>query len=221
MPHQQPPQASPQDGFSIARKVMDDVVVRFLANGGPTVARIELNKIAEVLFKVYADGWEAYEAALEKIRQAEMAIKQAEECSREELKDLLHQLKSVTAAAQQDTPSSPNAERQNGTETDDVELPSELASPKAMLMWQRLQQEHMMDSRYQPVGLSRTDLALLAEAMNKRLGDENDNLLGIMEWKPYEKLWGKKNMKSDLQRALSQDKTPEFRKRIEKLFEGI
>ena len=45
-------------------------------------------------------------------------------------------------------------------------------------------------------------------------------LLDIKEWKPYETLWHRKNMKADLRRALTQDKTSEFRDKIKRILEG-
>ena len=64
-------------------------------------------------------------------------------------------------------------------------------------------------------------MALLAEEMTIRLADENENLLDIKEWKPYEILWHRSNMKADHQRARAQEKTPEFRERLKNLFAGI
>ena len=221
MTNQQLSRVSPSKGSSIARQVMDDVIAHFLPNGGPAVARAEVNKVAEVLIKVYDDGKDAYDAVMEQIRQIEMSEQQVKEAKWLEMKDLMSAVLNAMPKDGQGKQPSPNELGQNGAKTGDVVLSPKLSSPKAMLMWQRLQQAGMIDDRYQPVGLTRTEMALLAEEMNKRLGDENDNLLGIREWKPYETLWHKNHMKSDLQRACLQDKTPEFRDRLKQLFAGI
>ena len=87
-----------------------------------------------------------------------------------------------------------------------------------MRIWQKLQEANFVDEYFQPIGLTRTEVALLAEQITIQLADENDNLLDIKEWKPYETLWRRKNMKADLRRALTQDKTSEFRDKIKRLF---
>lgn len=73
----------------------------------------------------------------------------------------------------------------NISETDKIMLSPKLSSPKAMLMWWRLQQKGYIDDHYQPVGLSRTEGALLSEEITILLSDENENLFDIKEWKPY------------------------------------
>ena len=219
MIRQQLSRASPSEGFSIARQVMDDVAERFLNDGGPAVARAEVNKVAEVLMKVYDDGKEAYDAVMERIRQFEAAEQEANERKLQQM--MMSAVLNAIPKDGQGRQLPHNGVGQAGAASGDVVLPPKLSSPKAMLMWQRMQQAGMIDDRYQPVGLTRTEMALLAEEMNIRLGDENDKLLGIMEWKPYETLWHKNHMKSDLQRANIQDKTPEFRDRLKQLFAGI
>ena len=49
------------------------------------------------------------------------------------------------------------------------ELPDVLRTPEAMALWQKAQQAGYVDARYQPL-LSRTQAALLADAMAERLG---------------------------------------------------
>lgn len=220
MAHQQQPSASPREGFSIARQVMDAVADYFLHDGGPAVARAEVNKLAEVLLKVYVDGWDAYQAALEKIRQAEMAEQQAKEQNRETLEALMKKMASVMPMAQQDGQSARGGVGQGAAAPRDIVLPPKLSTPKAMVLWHRLQQAGIIDECYQPVGLTRTEKAVLAEEMTERLGDENDILLGIREWKPFETLWNTNNMKTDLQRARNQIKTSEFRDKIRPILDG-
>ena len=99
-------------------------------------------------------------------------------------------------------------------------LPAKLSTPKAMLLWQLLQQDGMIDDRYQPVGLSRADVAWLAYDMTMRLSDKNDRQTNGIEWKPFEVLWNRKNLKADYQRAVKQKKTGKFIDRLKTLFEG-
>ena len=56
-------------------------------------------------------------------------------------------------------------------------LPDELASEKAMALWRKAQQAGYVDEHFQPL-LSRTQAALLADAMAERLGIKE-------KWKVY------------------------------------
>ncbi len=219
MTDQQLPQALPDEGFSIARQVMEDVIVRFLPNGGPAAVRTELNKVAEVLIKVYDDGKEAYDAALEKVRQIEIAQQQAEENKWQEIKVMMSAIMNVIPKNKQDKQPSDHAYGQGVSVL--AMLPPKFSTPKAILMWERLQQEGIIDENYQPIDLSLTDMALLAEEINMVVSDENERLLGFMEWKPYETLWHKNNLKTDLYRSKQQDKTSDFCDKLKNLFEGL
>lgn len=77
-------------------------------------------------------------------------------------------------------------------------------------MWQRLQQAGMIDDHYQPVGLSRTESAWLADYMATQLKIRN-------KWKTFEELWHKKSMRSDYNDALELKKIPAFDKKVKKL----
>ena len=218
MVSQQLSRASPPEGFSIARQVMMDVAVHYLANGGPAVARAHVENLSNEL-KIYPDCHEAYLDTMAMIAEAEHAERlKTEELRKQQQQEMFSSMvdaiKSVKPAKQSSASKHP---QQN---PHDVVLPPKLSSEKAMHLWQKLQQAGLIDEYYQPIGLTRTDVALLAEEMNIRLGDENDNLLDIKEWKPYETLWHRKNMKADLQRALKQDKTPEFRDKLKRISEG-
>ena len=216
MANQEFTRASPSEGFSIARKVMGDAVDFHLHHGGPAVARAHVEQLANEL-KFYEDCTEAYREAMARISAAEEEVRQKEEERRQH--NLMMLLTDVVKPARKPRPT---AARPAATEADaPVTLPTKLASEKARRMWHRLQQEGLIDDRYQPVELSRTEMALLAEEMTIRLSDENDNLLDIKEWKPYETIWGRSNMKADHQRARCQDKTPEFRERLKQLFDDI
>ena len=82
------------------------------------------------------------------------------------------------------------------------ELPEALATPQAMLLWQKAQQAGYVDEHYQPL-LSRTQAALLADAMAERLGIKE-------KWKVFETLWHRKNLYKDLYCALNQKQSLVF-----------
>lgn len=220
----QPSCISPSEGYSIARQVMGDAVRLYLNNGGPAVARVHIENLGNEIVKLYDDGNEAYLEAMAAISQAEKAEQQrAEEYQQQQLQKLVL---TVMGAVQSDQePVQPDKQPSETTveakPEEPVTLPEKLATEKALLMWQRLQRDGLIDDRYQPVRLSRTDSAILAEEMAMRLADENDRLLGNIEWKPFEMLWHRSNMKADLNRALKQDKTSGFRDRLKRLFKDI
>ena len=218
MASQQLSRASPAEGFSIARKVMGDVADYYLANGGPDAARAHVEKVANEL-KIYPDSHEAYLDTMAMIAETEQAERlKAEELLQQKQQDLIKSMMGVIKSDK--TAKQSSADKHSQQNPHDVVLPPKLSSEKAMRLWRKLQEAGFIDEYYQPIGLTRTDVALLAEEMNIRLGDENDNLLDIKEWKSYETLWHRKNMKADLQRALKQDKTPEFRDKIKRILEG-
>ena len=91
------------------------------------------------------------------------------------------------------------------------ELPDVLRTPEAMALWQKAQQAEYVDARYQPL-LSRTQAALLADAMAERLGIKE-------KWKVFETLWNRRNMYRDYYDAMNQDQTYSFLDKLKKLFE--
>jgi hypothetical protein len=82
------------------------------------------------------------------------------------------------------------------------ELPEALTTPQAMLLWQKAQQAGYVDEHYQPL-LSRTQAALLADAMAERLGIKE-------KWKVFESFWHRKNMYKDYYDALNQKQSLVF-----------
>ena len=90
------------------------------------------------------------------------------------------------------------------------ELPEVLRVDKAMVLWQKAQDAGYVDDNYQPL-ISRTQAALLADAMAERLGIKE-------KWKVFEGLWNRKNMYHDYYQALDQRKTLFFRDEIKKIF---
>ena len=89
------------------------------------------------------------------------------------------------------------------------ELPEVLATDEAMALWRKAQRAGYVDEHYQPL-LSRTQSALLADAMAERLGIKE-------KWKVFESLWQRKYMRSDYNLALSQQQSYEFQDELKRL----
>jgi hypothetical protein len=75
-----------------------------------------------------------------------------------------------------------------------------------MILWQKAQQAGYVDDHYQPL-ISRTQSALLADAMAERLGIKE-------KWKVFEALWNRKNMYKDLYYALNQIQSLVFQDKL-------
>jgi hypothetical protein len=86
------------------------------------------------------------------------------------------------------------------------ELPKVLATDEAMVLWRKAQQAGYVDEHYQPL-LSRTQSALLADAMAERLGIKE-------KWKVFEALWNRKNMYKDFYYALNQKQSLVFQDKL-------
>lgn len=91
-----------------------------------------------------------------------------------------------------------------------TELPLELSTPKAMQLWEKTQEVGYVDADYQPC-LSRTQAALLANAMARRLGIKN-------KWKVFETLWNRRNMYRDFHDAILQRQSLDFQDKLKELF---
>ena len=89
-------------------------------------------------------------------------------------------------------------------------LPEVLATEEAMRLWEKAQQAGYVDEHYQPF-LSRTQSALLADAMAERLGIKE-------KWKVFEELWQRQNMRSDYARAMYQRQSLDFQDKLKRLF---
>ena len=94
--------------------------------------------------------------------------------------------------------------------TEVVSLPEVLATPEAMVLWNKAYEAGYIDEYYQPK-CSRPEAALLAFEMASRLNIED-------KWKAFEKLWERRNMSRDYSTALEQRKSLAFRDDIRKLF---
>ena len=212
MASQQLSRGCPSEGLSIVRRIMDDAIVFYLANGGPSVARAHIESLANEL-KFYDDSTKAYQEAMAKIAAAEkLEQQQAEERSQQQQRNLVWTLVGAIKAETND----PAASAPQGRADSEGPPPlfKKLSTPMAMQMWQRLQQAGYIDDDYQPIGLSRTELAILAYDMSKRLGIRD-------KWKTFEKLWDKKNLRNDYNEAMNQRKSLEFREKLKLLFADI
>jgi len=87
-------------------------------------------------------------------------------------------------------------------------LPPPLSSPEAMVLWQKAQDAGYVDANYQPL-ISRTQSALLADAMAERLGIKE-------KWKVFEGLWNRKYMRSDYNLALTRKRTLDFQDELKR-----
>ena len=97
-----------------------------------------------------------------------------------------------------------------GREKGAGELPEVLATDEAMALWKKAQAAGYVDEHYQPL-LSRTQAALLADAMAERLGIKE-------KWKVFEGLWNRKYMRSDYNLALAQQQSLDFQDELKRLF---
>jgi hypothetical protein len=102
-------------------------------------------------------------------------------------------------------PGPPCAGREKGTSN----LPEVLATDEAMALWRKTQQAGYVDEHYQPL-LSRTQAALLADAMAERLGIKE-------KWKVFEALWNRNNMYNDYYRAMNQQQSLTFQDELKQL----
>ena len=103
----------------------------------------------------------------------------------------------------------PKPQKEKGKE-DTPTLPPSLCTEQAMVLWRKAQTAGWIDDNYQPL-LSRTQAALLADAMAERLGIKE-------KWKVFEGLWNRKYMRSDYNLALTQQQTYEFQDELKQIF---
>ena len=89
-------------------------------------------------------------------------------------------------------------------------LPEVLATEEAMRLWEKGRQAGYVDECYQPL-ISRTQSALLADAMAERLGIKE-------KWKAFEELWQRKYMRNDYNLALTQRQSYMFQDDLKQLF---
>ena len=102
---------------------------------------------------------------------------------------------------QQAAPLMPSADEQP-----EGEIPQVLAESE---LWQKVRESGLVDERNQPTG-PRTEAALLADMIARRLGIEN-------KWKMFEQLWHRNNMRGDYNRALDQKKSLAVQERLKNI----
>ena len=79
-----------------------------------------------------------------------------------------------------------------------------------MKLWGKVREAGLVDEDFQPL-LSRTQAALLADAMAQRLGIKE-------KWKVFEALWNRKYMRSDYNLALTRKRSLDFQDELKRLF---
>lgn len=211
MTNQQLSRASPNEEYAFVRKILDDAIDCYMPIGGASLARKHVEVLGDELQKLYPECTAVYYDVLARVCQAEKEEQQRAEAQRLELQQQM-MMKAVMSAIhpqQQATPKPPPH-----TPQECPVLPAQLSTLRAMRLWQRLQQAGLTDAQYQPVGLSRTEMAILAFDMSK--------LLHIKDmWVTFGRLWRKKNLRNDYNDALNQRKSLEFRDEVKKLFVDI
>ena len=104
-------------------------------------------------------------------------------------------------------PDPPSVGREKGTS----DLPEVLATDEAMALWQKAQRAGYVDEHYQPL-LSRTQAALLADAMAERLGIKE-------KWKVFEALWHRTKMYKDYYKAIDQKQYWSFQNKLKQILD--
>lgn len=92
------------------------------------------------------------------------------------------------------------------TKAEESIIPEVLANSE---LWQRVKQAGLVDDDGQPT-VSRTEAALLADMLARRLGIAN-------KWKLFEQLWHRNNMRGDYNTALEQRKSLKFQERLKNI----
>jgi hypothetical protein len=88
-------------------------------------------------------------------------------------------------------------------------LPDVLSTEEAMAVWEKVKMAGYVNDNYQPL-ISRTQSALLADAIAERLGIRE-------KWKVFEALWNRKNMYRDYYKALNLLQSLDFQDEIKRL----
>ena len=91
------------------------------------------------------------------------------------------------------------------------DLPEVLCTEAALTLWKKVQAAGWVGADYQPL-ISRTQAALLADAMAERLGIKE-------KWKVFEGLWHRKYMYHDYYKAMEQQQSLDFQDTLKRLFE--
>ena len=90
-------------------------------------------------------------------------------------------------------------------------LPEALSTEEAMALWEKVKKAGYVDDNFQPL-ISRTQSALLADAMAERLGIRE-------KWKVFEGLWLRTKMYKDYYQALDQKQYLSFLDKLKQIFD--
>lgn len=210
MNHTEPYNASPAQGHSNAYWTMEEMVRLYLELGDGYAARMHVERLVGEL-AIFPDINEAYRHALVLIMQWEEAERlKAEERQRQLAEQQGQQLLHDFVAFMQGRDKAADEVREAAR----VELLAPLHTDRAMVMWKVLQSRNLIDEHLQPVGLSRTEAAVVACIMADRLGIR-------YLWKTFETLWNRRNMRNDYNVAMEQKKNLELQDRIKALLSDI
>ena len=103
----------------------------------------------------------------------------------------------------------PPPNRGGDTKERESRLPDALGTKEAMVLWKKAQDAGWIDDNYQPT-ISRTQSALLADAMAERLGIRE-------KWKVFETLWNRTKMYKDYYQAVDQKQFFSFLNRLKQI----
>ena len=101
--------------------------------------------------------------------------------------------------------------RGDNTVKEERALPDVLSSKQAMTLWQKALDAGYVDENYQPL-ISRTQSALLADAMAMRLGIRN-------KWKVFENFWNRAKMYKDYYQAVDQKQFLPFQNKLKQILD--
>ena len=90
-------------------------------------------------------------------------------------------------------------------------LPEALSTEEAMALWEKVKKAGYVDDNFQPL-ISRTQSALLADAMAERLGIRE-------KWTVFETLWLRTKMYKDYYQALDQKQYLSFLDKLKQIFD--
>ena len=90
-------------------------------------------------------------------------------------------------------------------------LPEALSTEKAMVLWEKVRKAGYVDDNFQPL-ISRTQAALLADAMAERLGIRK-------KWKVFETLWNRTKMYKDYYQAVEQKQFLPFLNKLKQILD--
>ena len=125
------------------------------------------------------------------------------ELTREKLKQILKEAKNPP----------PPPRRPKRAKLKPGELPPELSTPEAMVLWRKAQDAGLVDNDFQPL-VTRTQAALLADEMIYRLGIDDKK-----KWKLFETAWNREQMSSDFARAQFQQQYNPFLNKLKTVFD--